>query len=118
MEIRAVAKSVRISPRKIRLVSDAVSKLSVTQAMHILTTTQKRAGIPIRKTLQSAVANAVNNKQIEESSLKIHSIQVTEGPVFKRFRPSTRGRIHPYKKRSSHITVTLSVKGETNGTKS
>jgi len=118
MEIRAVAKSVRISPRKVRLVADAVSKLSVTQAIHVLQTTQKRAATPIRKTLQSAVANAVNTKQLEEDTLKIHSIQVTEGAVFKRFRPSTRGRIHPYKKRSSHITVTLVQKGAQNGTKS
>jgi large subunit ribosomal protein L22 len=118
MEIRASAKSVRISPRKVRLVADAISKLSVTQALHVLTTTQKRAGTPIRKTLQSAVANAVNNKQLEEKSLKIHSIQVTDGPVFKRFRPSTRGRIHPYKKRSSHITITLVQKGGQDGAKS
>jgi large subunit ribosomal protein L22 len=112
MEIRSVAKSVRISPRKVRLVADSVSKLPVDKALRALLVTQKRAGKQLRKTLVSALANAAHNNQIQKEELKIQRILVTEGPVFKRFHPSTRGRIHPYKKRSSHITVILTRKGE------
>lgn len=107
MEVRAISKSVRVSPRKVRLVADAVRHLSVEQALHMLQVTPKRAALPIAKTLQSAVANATNNAKLEKSTLVIGSIQVSEGQVFKRFRPSTRGRIHPYKKRSSTIAVVL-----------
>jgi large subunit ribosomal protein L22 len=66
------------------------------------------------KTLKSAVANAKNNAKLDEANLVIKAIEVSEGPAFKRFRPSTRGRVHPYKKRTSNITVILEDK---NGTK-
>lgn len=107
MEVRAIAKSVRVSPRKVRLVADAVRNLSITEALHVLETAEKRAALPIAKTLKSAVANAVTNAKLEQAQLTISSIQVAEGQPLKRFHPSTRGRIHPYKKRSSHITVVV-----------
>lgn len=110
MEVRARAKSVRVSPRKMRLVVDAVRNLSIDEAFRVLSAAEQRAATPIIKVLQSAIANAVNNAQLDRNSLKIGSIQVTEGQAFKRFRPSTRGRVHPYKKRGSIITVVVAEK--------
>lgn len=110
MEVRAISKSIRISPRKVRLVADAIRNLSVDQAMYLLLTSQKRAARPIAKTLKSAVANALNNAQLDQNNLVIASIMVNEGQALKRFHPSTRGRIHPYKKRSSHITIVVKEK--------
>jgi len=110
MEVRARAKQIRVSPRKMRLVVDAVRNLSIDEAFRVLAAAEKRAATPITKVLQSAVANAINNAQLERNTLMIGSIQVTEGQAFKRFRPSTRGRVHPYKKRGSIITVVVKQK--------
>ena len=110
MEVRAVAKSIRVSPRKVRLVADAIRELTIPEALHLLETIDKRAALPIAKTLKSAVANAVNNAKLESQNLTISSIQISEAQALKRFHPSTRGRIHPYKKRGSHITVVLKEK--------
>ena len=110
MEFIAVAKSVRIAPRKIRLVTDALRKQkSMIKSLDSLVTINKRAAGPIAKTLESAIANAVN-RGAKKEDLFLKSIEVMEGPAFKRFRPSTRGRVHPYKKRSSHIKVVLEDK--------
>lgn len=107
MEIRAIARNIRISPRKVRLIADAIRNLSLDQAQTVLAVTHKRAAQPLVKVLHSAVANAVNNANLDKNSLQIASLQVSETQAFKRFRPSTRGRIHPYKKRGSTITVVL-----------
>ncbi|MCL5438391.1 MAG: 50S ribosomal protein L22 [Patescibacteria group bacterium] len=107
MEIVARSKSVRISPRKIRLVASAIKNISVEKALILLSTVEKRAAIDIEKTLKSAVANAVHNGKLNKNTLLVDRIEVNEGPTLKRFRPSTRGRVHPYKKRSSHIMVVL-----------
>ena len=90
-----------------RLVAEAIKHLSVDDALRTLQVTQKRAARPLQKTLQSAVANAVNNAKLERATLVIQSIMVNEGQALKRFHPSTRGRIHPYKKRSSTVNVVL-----------
>lgn len=110
MNITAEAKSVKMSPRKVRLVADAVRSLSIRQALISLDLLDKRAAGPLKKTIESAVANAVHNAQLEKDSLRIAEIIVNEGQAMKRFHPSTRGRVHPYKRRTSHIRVTL--KGE------
>lgn len=107
MEIRAVSKSVRVSPRKVRLVADAIRNLSVTEAMYVLQSVEKKAATPLTKTLKSAVANAVNNANLEIESLVVGTVMINAGQALKRFRPSTRGRIHPYKKRSSNITIVV-----------
>jgi large subunit ribosomal protein L22 len=107
MEIRAVSKSVRISPRKVRLVADAIRNLSVTEAMYVLQSVEKKAATPLTKTLKSAVANAVNNANLDIQSLVVGTVMINAGQALKRFRPSTRGRIHPYKKRSSNITIVV-----------
>lgn len=116
MEISAQARSIRVSPRKVRLVADAIRKLSVEEALRTLTVVKKRGAYALEKTLRSAISNA-SNKDIKVDGLFIKSIDVLEGPAFKRFHPSTRGRVHPYKKKTSHIKIVLAEKGEKNGTK-
>lgn len=110
MEITAVSRSVRISPRKVRLVADAVSKMPIDKAITALAVIKKRGAVALAKTLKSALANAVNNAKLDKQNLIISNIDITEGPSLKRYHPSTRGRIHPYKKRSSHIRVVLKEK--------
>lgn len=114
MEVRAVAKSIRISPRKVRLVADAIRNLPIEDAYRVLQVAEQKASGPIQKTLKSAVANAVVNANLEAKNLFIATVMVNQGQVLKRFRPSTRGRIHPYKKRGSHLTIVLKEKIESN----
>lgn len=115
MEIKTESHNVKISPRKVRLVADAIRNHSVLEALHILSVLPKRAGKALEKTLKSGLANAVHNAKLKEDNLRIKSIEVGGGIALKRFHPSTRGRIHPYKKRSSHIKIILE---EAHGTKS
>ncbi len=110
MRIQAISRNVKVSPRKVRLVADAVKPLSVKDALVSLRGTRKRAAYAIIKTLESALANATNNAKLDKNTMQIADIDVAEGQAFKRFHPSTRGRIHPYKKRSSHIRVVLEEK--------
>jgi large subunit ribosomal protein L22 len=117
MEIIAVAKSVRMGPRKVRLVAEAIKHLPLDDAMFALQNMDKRAATPVAKALKSAVANAINNANLEKDNLQIASINITQGQALKRFRPSTRGRIHPYKKRSSNIRIVLTEKQKGGNTK-
>lgn len=110
MNIQAVAKNVRVSPRKVRLVADAIRNMGVIEAMNLLQVTHKQAADPLAKTLKSAVANAITNAKLDAANLVVGSVMVNEGPAYKRFRPSTRGRIHPYKKRGSNITIVVTEK--------
>ncbi len=112
MTVSATVKSVRISTRKVRLVADAIRHMSPGDAIIALSLIQKRGANVLAKTIKSAVANAITNAKLSQDALVIDSLQVQEGPFLKRFRPSTRGRVHPYKKRSSHITVVLKEKGK------
>lgn len=114
MEVRAIAKSIRISPRKVRLVADAIRNLPIDDAYRVLQVTEQKASGPIQKTLKSAVANAVVNANLDAKNLVISTVMVNQGQVLKRFRPSTRGRIHPYKKRGSHLTIILKEKTASN----
>jgi len=110
MEVKAIAKSVRVSPRKLRLIAEAVKHMSIDEAYGALEVTHKRAARIMQKTLKSAVANAITNAKLDQKNLVIASVTVNESQPFKRFRPSTRGRIHPYKKRGSHLTIVLKEK--------
>ncbi len=107
MQVQAINRSVRISPRKVRLVADAIRNLSVDDALGALAAINKRAAYALEKTLKSAVANATNNANLDKNGLKIAGIEISEGQSLKRFHASTRGRIHPYKRRSSHIRIIL-----------
>ncbi|OGH42314.1 MAG: 50S ribosomal protein L22 [Candidatus Levybacteria bacterium RIFCSPLOWO2_02_FULL_36_8b] len=110
MEVIAQSKSVRISPRKVRLVADSIKKKSAKDALNALFLIRKRGASVLWKTLKSAVANAVNNAKLKEENLFIKNIEITEGQALKRFHHSTRGRVHPYKKRGSHIRIVLEEK--------
>ncbi|MEN9407243.1 MAG: hypothetical protein RLZZ455_459 [Candidatus Parcubacteria bacterium] len=106
MEIKAIS-TVTISPRKVRLVADAIRKLSLGDALELLSLAPKRSARPLTKVIQSAIANAVNNNHLAQDALRLKAVDVMEGPVMKRFHASTRGRIHPYKKQTSHIRIVL-----------
>ena len=112
MEIKATSKSVQISPRKVNLVASLVRNKPIDDALVTLKFLRKRGASAIEKTLLSAVANAVNNAQLDRGTLTVQSISVVGGPALKRYHASTRGRIHPYKKRTSHITVILTEGGK------
>jgi large subunit ribosomal protein L22 len=105
MEVRAVAKNIRRSPRKVRLVVDAVRGKSVDEAIAILRFLPHGASKEVLNVVRSAAANAENNFQMSPEDLYIKSIFTDEGPVFKRFRARSRGMASPILKRSSHITV-------------
>lgn len=111
MEIQAITRDTKVSPRKVRIVADAVSGVhSVDEALATLSLLKKRGAYVLAKTVKSALANATNNAQLDKTNLVIDRIEVTEGQALKRFHPSTRGRVHPYKKRSSHVRVVLREK--------
>ncbi|KRL13267.1 50S ribosomal protein L22 [Schleiferilactobacillus perolens] len=108
----AIARTVRIAPRKARLVIDLIRGRSVAEALAILQFTP-RAGSPIiTKVLKSAVANAEHNYDLEAQNLYVSDAFVNEGPTLKRFRPRAKGSASPINKRTSHITVTVSEKEE------
>lgn len=102
--IKALAKEVRLSPRKVSLVASLVRGRTVADALVILEHTPKRAAKTVAKTIQSAKANALQ-KGYAEKSLVIDQLQVTAGPRLKRYNPAAHGRALPYLKRSSHILV-------------
>ncbi len=106
--MKAKVKNVRISPRKVRMVVDAVRGKNVSQAVHILEYTRKKAVLPVQKLLKSAIANASENDGIADvDDLFIDRITVDEGPTLKRFMPRARGRATPIHKRTSHIQIFL-----------
>jgi len=110
MKFTAETRQTNVSPRKVRLVADTIRNMAIADALTSLTFIKKRAAVPLKKTLESAIANAVNNGKVAKDTLTIHAVEVSEGPAYKRYHPSTRGRIHPYKKRTSHIRVVLEEK--------
>lgn len=109
MEAKAVAKHVRISARKARLVADEIRGYDYKEAIDILRFTNKAASSMIINLLNSAVANAIQmNEQLDPSSLFVKKIYIDDGPIMKRYRPRARGRASRIRKRLSHITVVVS----------
>lgn len=108
-QIKAVAhqKYIRQSPRKVRLVADTVRGLDVDTALEQLSYTPKKAAEAVFKVIRQAQANAVNNQDARENSLKITEIQVNQAPILKRWRAVSRGRAHSIEKRMSHLRVTV-----------
>ncbi len=107
MDVKAKAKYIRISPRKVRLVVDVIRGMQVEKALDQLNFINKRATVPVRKLLNSAIANATNNFELEKSNLYIKEIKVDEGPTLKRWMPRAHGRATMIRKRTSHISVIL-----------
>ena len=112
IEVRAVAKYIRMSPRKVRLVVDLVRGRQVEEALQILDLTPKAAAEPVAKVIRSAAANADENLGLSMDDLYIARITADEGPTLKRGRPGARGRFKPLLKRSTHISVVLAERGE------
>lgn len=107
MEARAVAKSVRVAPRKARLVIDLVRGLDVKEAQAVLLFTPRAASPVILKLLNSAVSNAEFNHNMDPSNLYVKEAYVTEGMTLKRMKPRAQGRGDIINKRTSHITVVV-----------
>ena len=110
MESSAVAKYIRISPRKVRLIMDELRGRKVEEALNMLSFTPQKGGRILKKLINSAVANAQQNSGIDVDKLFIHSIFADEGPTLKRFMPRAQGRATKILKRTSHLTVILNDK--------
>jgi ribosomal protein L22 len=108
--VRAQAKYVRTSARKARLVCDHIRGKDVVQARAILAFTPRSVAKDWSKLLESAIANAENNHELVGEELRIHSVIADEGPTLKRFRPRAMGRATRIRKRTSHLTITLTPK--------
>lgn len=111
-QAKAIARTVRIAPRKVRLVVDLIRGKQIGEAVAILRHTQKAASPVVEKVLKSAVANAEHNYELDINNLVVSEIFVDEGPTLKRFRPRAQGRASAINKRTSHITVVVSEKKE------
>ena len=112
LEVRAVSKYIRMSPQKVRLVVDLVRGMDVQQALALLRFTPRAAAKEVAKTIASAAANAEENLGLSIDDLYVARIASDAGPTLRRGRPGARGRLKPILKRSAHITVVLSEKGE------
>jgi len=107
MEVRAVAKYIRVSPRKVRLIMDQLRGKRVEEALNALTFAPQKSARIVKKLINSAVANAEENSHIDVDTLYIKRLYADEGPTLKRFRPRAMGRASRIRKRTSHLTVIL-----------
>ncbi|NUQ37236.1 MAG: 50S ribosomal protein L22 [Caldilineales bacterium] len=105
--VRSQRKYVGISAQKVRLIADSVRHMRALEALDALSQMPQMAAREVRKTLQSAIANAEENESMAPEDMWIAQIYADEGPRAKRFRPGARGRVKPIMRRSSHITVKL-----------
>jgi len=105
---KAITKFIRISPRKARLAAGLIRGLSVSDASAQLQFSNLKAGRLLKKTLDSAVANAETQLNIRREELKVSEVRVDAGPTLKRSKPKNRGGSHPIMKRTSHFTVIVS----------
>jgi large subunit ribosomal protein L22 len=110
MPVQAIAKGVRISPRKVSVVAALVRGRTVEDALTILEHTPRRSALAVKKVIASAQANADYNHGLKPATLQITQITVTPGPRLKRYRPAAHGRALPFQRRTSHIKVV--VEGE------
>jgi large subunit ribosomal protein L22 len=107
MEVTAVAKYVRRTPRKARLIGDAVKGLKVHEALAYLEFAPQHAAGDVAKVIKSAAANAEHNFNLSREELVLKQLLVDEGPTIKRIRPVSRGMAHQYFKRTCHITAVV-----------
>ena len=109
-EARAIAKNVRVTPRKVRLVIDLVRGKDVKEALGILANVNKAAAVPVSKLIKSAAANATNNFGMDEDKLYIATIYANDGLRMKRYLPRAKGSASGLVKRASHITVIVKMR--------
>lgn len=107
MSVKAVAKGVSMSPRKVGVVAALVRGRTVEDALTILSHVPRASAVPVRKVIESARANADHNHNYKPETLVITEISVTPGVRIKRFRPAAQGRALPFMRRSSHIRVVV-----------
>ena len=107
MEARAVARYVRVSPRKARLVVDAIRGKNVNEALKIVQLSSKKAARTIRKTLESAIANAENNYDVDVDSLVVVRAAVDMGRSLRRLKPRAYGRADIIRRPTSHVTIVV-----------
>lgn len=105
MSVKAIAKGVHMSPRKVGVVASLVRGRTVEDALVILSHVPRRSALPIKKVIESARANADHNHNLKPDTLRLTTISVTPGPRLKRFRPAAHGRALPFQRRTSHIHV-------------
>lgn len=110
MEAKAIAKTVRISPRKVRLVLDLIRGKKLAEAIAILRLTPKASSAVIEKVIKSATANAVNNYKMDQAALYVKEAFANDGPTMKRFLPRAKGSAAKILKRTSHVTIVLDEK--------
>jgi large subunit ribosomal protein L22 len=108
MQVRSVAKYVRLSAQKCRLVADQIRTLPVEQALEVLSFSPKKGAVPLKKVLDSAIANAEHNEGADIDELWINQVMIDEAPTMKRFRARAKGRGTRILKRNCHITVSVS----------
>ncbi len=104
---RAIARYVRVSPRKARRVIDLIRGLPANEALTVLKFAPQAASVPVYKVLASAIANAENNERLDPDSLLVSEAYVDEGPTLTRYRPRAQGRAYRIRKRTCHITVAV-----------
>ena len=112
MEVQAVAKYVKRTPRKARLIADMVKGLPVAEALAALEFSPKHAATDVAKVIKSAAANAEHNFNLNRDELVVKTLMVDEGPTMKRIRPVSRGMAHQYFKRTCHITAVVEDRPE------
>jgi len=112
VQTKAQLRFLRISPQKVRLVVGLIRGLSIDKALDQLKFSGKQAALPVKKLLESAIANAKHNDNAKEETLKIETVFVNEGSTLRRWMPRAMGRATPLRKRSSHITIILSGEAE------
>jgi len=108
MQAIARAKTVRMSAKKARLVADQIRGKRVPDALQLLSLSTKRAALPIRKVLASAVANAEERGSVDSDALRVSKVMIDGGPQLKRWRPRAYGRATQVIRRTCHITIELS----------
>jgi large subunit ribosomal protein L22 len=109
---RARARYVRMAPTKVRRVVDLIRGLPADEAQAVLRFTPLAASEPVSKVLDSAIANAENNEQLDPRTLWVSEAYVDDGPTLRRFRPRAQGRAYRIRKRTSHITVVVESRPE------
>jgi large subunit ribosomal protein L22 len=109
-EAKAILRYTRMATRKVRLVVDLVRGKQVGEAMTILKFTPRRAARVVEKVLKSAVANAEQREIGDVDELWVSRAYVDQGPTLKRIQPAPRGKAHPIKKRTSHVTLIVSAR--------
>jgi len=112
MEVQALAKYVRVSPKKVIEVTRVIQGRPAAEALDLLRFIPRKTARLVRKTLVSAVANAENNHNLSSSNLFIKSAFAEQGPVIKRFRPVSKGSAHSIHKTTTHIRIILSEKAK------